>query len=601
MSPQSVSQSSEHSVENVGVDGTESKSADYHFIHLHFTIGYYSLVAPFRPVFDSQMGRYKIYSTRIQKAMIWSTVCIDRLTRLRQSWIKLQVNSAVYYFKLVSANIFFCRMFLFGWTLFTKFSVFEELLERIRNTSLVLPKRLGKRSQEWKFVVILHIITLLFALTAPIFGNDSSPGRNCWDIYPLIRWYAAQGRKTFFLDAYASSSNSTTDGELTTGDILLSIVEVVIRYADSLTLHYMVITLFNAYPLTMWSAAKRFESFILSLRYPWSNAKDAKRKIETQNMIWDMYHELKYLSNVLNSLWSTIIFLAAGDMMLWLAVDMDWGLRASNWYDRARTIFIWSNIFIGMILAAEIIRKMQWVKMWLLDYHNLQQYWESREKLELITRELHSHPIGIGSPGFFQIDYPMLGQSYLCKDESDDWMSTTALYPCVNPETLELNQEQSLIKEDIPLSPPETPNQKIKEEQNEMHKRSRKQDLRSTLRKSLDEKIPLYEMNPEDPTLTPSEKKKILKAKKSRDYRISKSNSHHQTQMKLKHKQLELDNLKRKNDQLAEEIMQLKAIILEHLGSNVDLDQFLVLPEEEELDSGEKFFDVCEHQNDQKL
>jgi len=62
-------QPSEHSVDDLGIFQRESKEADFHFIHLHLSVGYYSLVVPFRPVFDSQLGCYKMVSSRIQKVL----------------------------------------------------------------------------------------------------------------------------------------------------------------------------------------------------------------------------------------------------------------------------------------------------------------------------------------------------------------------------------------------------------------------------------------------------------------------------------------------------------------------------------------------------
>ncbi|CAL8122929.1 unnamed protein product [Orchesella dallaii] len=269
---------------------------------------------------------------------------------------------------------------------------------------------------KWVIIAGLHAFYVIYAISAPIFGSDSPPIIKSWDWSPslLFRSYLSRAKFTFFVHTNSTLINHPPNSlALSTTDILLGCLEIMLKFIQDVTLSNMNVLLFNVLPISLWVAANNFEKLISSLNLNVGENYHSIRHrsiLETQDLIWNKYHELKYLSAAFNSTISPVFLLAMLDIIPWLAIDLDYGLRANDWFDKVLKIFTMANAAIALVLAAEITRKIQNFKAWLMDWNNSEKLWVDRDKLNNLIRELQSAPIGIGLPGLCQIDYTLLGQ-----------------------------------------------------------------------------------------------------------------------------------------------------------------------------------------------
>ncbi|CAL8089742.1 unnamed protein product [Orchesella dallaii] len=231
---------------------------------------------------------------------------------------------------------------------------------------------------------------------SPVVGYDIIDSKS-WTPSWLFRSYVANARYAFFMDLNVSSLNSQLEwSEVSTLDVILSSFFIIISGCYEIQTYFMSL-LFGICIITLWTATGTFTELIQCVK-----TKDCKN---TSEIVLRLFSELKDFSNTINNVWDLFCFWYIIDITPFLATDLDFGLRAHDWF--AAIKMFRSVFFFGynISLSGETFRKMQWFTSWLLERKNRDVFADNMSELKLLLYELRSGPVGIGTPGFYQVNY----------------------------------------------------------------------------------------------------------------------------------------------------------------------------------------------------
>lgn len=190
-------------------------------------------------------------------------------------------------------------------------------------------------------------------ILSPAVGHDVIESWT-WTPSWLFRSYVPRAQYAFFYhnDIHLTSIRPVWSNITTTDILSTSCYIVIITFSE---LHmYLKSLLFGLTVLTLWTATNSFQKSVKLVNHTESLQRDRKHAQET---LMYLYYELKELSTSMNKVFGLFCFLYIIDIIPYLATDLDFGLRAFDWFDAlkmSRSVF-----FFGwnIVISAETYRK----------------------------------------------------------------------------------------------------------------------------------------------------------------------------------------------------------------------------------------------------
>ncbi|CAL8141091.1 unnamed protein product [Orchesella dallaii] len=264
------------------------------------------------------------------------------------------------------------------------------------------------------YMALLHVTLLsLFVLNNIFFsaeiGSLVHPTEQLSTAIKIGRW-------RFFLDVHHnitenfsvdSNTQELTAEEYTTENVIIGIIELVLEFARLWSDCWVGAFFYGSLTYTFWSSAKDFETSFLQVSENVESIKE--RGVYEADEIVKKYFELKKLTGLLNSIWSTPTIMWILEMVLRMVIRLNNAVRSDNVifvsYITVNTTFL----VIFLILLAEGYRIKVCFKEWLALKSTRFLVFANREtQLKLLERDLDVGAFGIGSPGFYQISYGFL-------------------------------------------------------------------------------------------------------------------------------------------------------------------------------------------------
>ncbi|CAL8135218.1 unnamed protein product [Orchesella dallaii] len=264
-----------------------------------------------------------------------------------------------------------------------------------------------KYRERWLLVILAHLIWLIMGFISPLIGFDVMLASD-WSPPWLLRSYVARAKYVFFLhDNLTLSQVRPLLSDITPGETILGILQVFINGSHDMQTR-IIISGFGICCITIWCSVKNFEK-VISV----SKRNDEKKMLE----IHRQFNTLRRLCDSINTVWYLLCYWYILDITVWLATDLDKALRTKDWFVKAHMIFFMFYDGVVITLSAESFRKMHSFRQWILkgdgerDEDNWQIYKRSRKEIKFLLQEVSEATIGVGSAGFYHIDYAFLGQS----------------------------------------------------------------------------------------------------------------------------------------------------------------------------------------------
>lgn len=286
------------------------------------------------------------------------------------------------------------------------------------------------------------ICTILLQLVDYPIGAD-------WSIKGITRFFINLARYTFFLDNNHNiiggiNNSGTYDEHWTIGDYSLCILQILIVGAYTLVTSFFTAAYLYA-PISLWVAVKRFTTEVVpqhisdeSDEVNFIHVIQVKSNQASTKIIGDTivqkYKELHKISSLFNCVWGIFYFMAILDYIVWLATDLDAGIKAKDWLSRTSSAWHFGTTVFLLVFSSECFRmvssqtnvhekqtcnveifnmqnynlKMSSFRTWLVQYGK-QIFMDENELNDLINL-VDTQNVGIGLNGLYKVDYSFTGQ-----------------------------------------------------------------------------------------------------------------------------------------------------------------------------------------------
>ncbi len=214
------------------------------------------------------------------------------------------------------------------------------------------------------FHIFYLIGTILLQLVDYPIGTDRS-------FKGLTRFFINLARYTFFLDNNPKiigeiNISTINDENWTIGDYSLCILQIVIVGAYTLVTSFFTAAFLYA-PISLWVAVRRFTTEVVPqnisdesekvnfLRVMQTKSYQTSTKI-IGDTIFQKYKELHKISILFNGVWGIFYFMAILDYIVWLATDLDAGIKAKDWLSRTSSAWHFGTTVFLLVFSSECFR-----------------------------------------------------------------------------------------------------------------------------------------------------------------------------------------------------------------------------------------------------
>ncbi|CAL8135235.1 unnamed protein product [Orchesella dallaii] len=269
------------------------------------------------------------------------------------------------------------------------------MLNAISNCSLLFHR--DKYRQRWIFVIVVHAIWMFMGLSNPIVGYDVLKFTD-WTPSWWFRSYVARAKYAFFLHNNKTLSTIRPPlSDITPIETLLGILQILVNATHDLHMRVM-ISAFGICCITIWTSVKNFEKVVTTLESHKEDFKELYRK----------FCSLRDLCDSINNVWHFYCYWYILDIIVWLATDLDRALRAQDYYLKVYMVYFMFYDGTVITLSAESFRKMHWFRQWIVNRASTETV--QRKEIKFMLQEISLSTIGLGSSGFYQLDYSFMGK-----------------------------------------------------------------------------------------------------------------------------------------------------------------------------------------------
>lgn len=150
------------------------------------------------------------------------------------------------------------------------------------------------------------------------------------------------------------------------GDYGLCILQIGIVGAYTVVTSFFTAAYLYA-PISLWVAVRRFTTEVIpqnifdeseQLKFPHEiqTTQDQKDTKSIGDTIVQKYKELLKISSLFNCVWGIFYFVAILDYIVWLATDLDVGIKAKDWLSRTASAWHFGTIMLLLFFSSECFR-----------------------------------------------------------------------------------------------------------------------------------------------------------------------------------------------------------------------------------------------------
>lgn len=219
---------------------------------------------------------------------------------------------------------------------------------------------------------------------------------------------------------------------LTSADVFIGVLEIVMR-TMSLGVIFFTKALFGNCALVMWAGASALKDLVCETVTENDKLTDVQFKTIRGGL-----KELEVISELLNKIWYVFNFMFVLDIIAWLSTELDNGLRTEDWFVRINRFYFWGYFGVSLLLSGEAFRKVPQslrnctnimsgdsitdrLINWSFSMSQMEcirqefvcrlgQDLEQDVQLHFLIRTTRHANIGLGSMGFYHINYAFIGQ-----------------------------------------------------------------------------------------------------------------------------------------------------------------------------------------------
>ncbi|CAL8117159.1 unnamed protein product [Orchesella dallaii] len=379
----------------------KSSSSNHHnILSLYFTFGYYCLLFPFKPKFNSLTHQFTLErSNKLHRFLclfvVWLPMWVYHI-----SFITLYVNffrmtetfSAKHYFWMTQAILYVIKYIMFRRILLTKHDEIEKVLNLTISSNSTQFLGLGKSALA--YLVSIYIIFFSVLVMTSIYYDEMT----FFFLRKPETWETLQNnaRQRLYVKPGGGSK------------WIFVGVELYLLSTYYLGKYFVELFFYTALPFTFWSAMKEFEKFY-SKEFPFPPF----FKSQAQELIWQRFNHLKSVSDGLNRIWANLALMWILEQSNMVVMFLHSSFLYKNICQEIWIISFLLFLVVALWLMAESECMVARFRQWLVLRRNRERFLQDEEELEALLKILEAKPIGVGVTGFYRVSYGFLAELFI--------------------------------------------------------------------------------------------------------------------------------------------------------------------------------------------